>query len=863
MKTFLKIFGVLLLLLIISAIVLPFIFKDEIQGIVKNAANNNLNAQVDFEDVSLSLFKSFPNLSISVDELTVIGKKQFEGDTIVSADAIGVSADLMSIINGEVLKIKSVNLNSPKIFLYQRADGVTNYDISKKDSISEQVETPPDTVQSKFNIELQSYSITNGKIAYIDQASGMLAVISNLNHSGSGDFTQDDFILDTKTSIDELTFEMDGIKYLNKVKTNLDMQIGINLPNMKFTLKDNALRLNNLLLKFNGMLAMPEEGIDINLSFSSPRSDFKDIISLIPAIYKNDFSELESSGKMSLEGNVKGLMTENKLPAFNLNLTVNEGRFRYPDLPTPINDVNITLNVNNKGGDANNTVINLSEIHLALGDEPIDGRFYVTEPISGPDVEGYVKGKIDLANVKKAMDLKDIYQIEGIINSDIEIKGNIAQAASNYEKMDAKGTLKISNFKYMAAENETAIAVSNAALKFSPKNVALESFDLKLGDSDLNARGSLNNVIAYAISDGVLKGNLNVTSNYFDFNPFMTEDESGESAKKETETTETEAFDVPENVEFTMNSDFKKLIYDNLELSNVKGQIVVKNSKVQLNNLNMNLLNGRLAANGSYIKTKLQENPDIEFNLSIEDFNVKDTYEKFVSVQQFAPIAKYIQGSFSSNLKMNTTLDNTMMPVWETFFSNGLLNLKSAEINNFKPFTTVGNLLQMDALSNPKLQNVKPKFEIKNGRFYLSPVDYKVGNYNVTLSGSNGIDQSIDYTMEIDVPADKLKNQANSKISGLLGKDLNLVKSNSVKVKALIGGTIDSPKVKTSAADVATDVVEEVKDAVVDEAKAQVDKAKAEAEQKLKEEAKKKEEELKKKLEEEAKKKLKKLFKWG
>lgn len=863
MKTFLKIFGVVIVLLIAAAIVLPFIFKDEIKGIVKNAANNNLNARVDFEDVSLSLFKSFPNLSVSVDELTVIGKNQFEGDTILSAGAIRVSADLMSIINSDVLKVKSIDFNSPKLFLYQRADGITNYDISLKDSTSEQVETSPDSVQSKFNIELQSYSITNAKIAYIDQASGMLAVINNLNHSGKGDFTQDDFVLDTETSIDELTFEMDGIKYLNKVKTNLDMQIGINLPNMKFTLKDNELQLNNLILMFDGMIAMPEEGIDLNLTFSSPRSDFKDIISLIPAIYKNDFSNLESSGRMSLEGNVKGLMAENILPAFNINLGVNNGRFSYPDLPTPINDVNMKLNIKSKGGDVNNTVINLSEIHLALGSEPIDGRFYVTEPVSGPNVDGYVKGKIDLGNVKKALDLKDIYQIEGVINSDIEVKGNLAQAANNYDKMDARGTLKVTDLKYLAAEGETAVSISNAALKFNPKSVTLENFDLKLGDSDIKASGSLNNVIAYVISDGVLKGNLNVTSNYFDFNPFLTEEGSDAAAEKETENTETAAFDVPENVVFTMNSEFKKLIYDNLELSNVKGQIIVKDSKVLLNDLNMNLLNGKLAANGSYTKTKLQENPDIQFNLNIEDFNVKETYDKFVSVQQFAPIAKYIQGSFSSSLKMNTTLDNTMMPVWETFFSNGLLNLKSAEIKNFKPFTTVGSLLQMDALSNPKLQNVKPKFEIKNGRFYLSPVEYKVGNYNVTLSGSNGIDQSIDYTMEIDVPADKLKNQANSKISGLLGKDVNLVKSNTIKVKALIGGTIESPNVRTSAADAATNVAEEVKDAVVDEAKAQVDKAKAETEQKLKEEAKKKEEELKKKLEEEAKKKLKKLFKWG
>ncbi len=70
--------------------------------------------------------------------------------------------------------------------------------------------------------------------------------------------------------------------------------------------------------------------------------------------------------------------------------------------------------------------------------------------------------------------------------------------------------------------------------------------------------------------------------------------------------------------------------------------------------------------------------------------------------------------------------------------------------------------------------------------------------------------------MEIEVPAGELKNKANNAITGLVGKDLNVVKSDTVKVNAIIGGTIDNPKVKTSASDVATGVVEQVTTAIVD-----------------------------------------------
>ncbi len=865
MKTLLKILGGILIVLLIAIIALPFIFKDEIKEVVKNATNNNVNAKVDFGDVGLSLLSSFPNLSVSVDDLSIVNYEPFEGDTIFSAKSIDVSVDIMSVISGDVLKVKSINLNSPKILMYVLENGMANYNITKEDTTGADVETVTDTVQARFNVNLQNYSITNGKIAFVDQASNMLVAINNLNHSGKGDFTQDDFVLDTETTIDALTFEMDGIKYLNSVKATLDMLIGINIPQMKFTLQDNELLLNNLLVNFDGMVAMPDEDIDLDLTFSSPRSQFKDIISLIPAIYKNDFNALKSSGEMELLGSVKGKMTDNKFPAFNIDLKVKDGNFQYPDLPTPVNNVNADLQISNKTGLVDNTVINLKNFHVELGNEPIDGKVLVTNIETGPNVDLKLKGSINLANLKTALDLKNISKLEGTIISDFEAKGNIASTSKNYENIDAKGNISLSNLVFKGTEKDQEIKVSTASLNFTPSKISLNNLNVKIGESDISANGSLNNLISYALSDGILVGRLNMSSKYFDFNPFLTKKETAQENETQIETTT--AFNIPQNINFSMQANFDKLMYDNLELKNVSGQILVKESRVILENLNMRLLDGSLTGNGYYAKTEYQEKPDIQFNLGIKDFNVKKTYDKFVSVKQFAPIAKYIDGSFSSNLKMRTTLDNTLTPVWETFFSNGSINLKSAEIKNFKPFTKIGSILNLQELSNPKLQNVNPSFEIKNGRFYVDPVKFKVANYNVEFGGSNGIDQSLDYVMNIEIPASNLKNQANKSISSLVGKDLNLITASSVNVKALIGGTVDSPNISTSASDVAKDVasnvVEQVKTQVLDQAKAKADSIKAAAEKKLKEEAKKKEEELKKKLEEEAKKKLKNIFGFG
>lgn len=887
MKNLFKIVGVLFILLIIAAIVIPFLYQDEITELVKRSTNESIDATVNFTDVDISLLSNFPDLLVSVNDLSVINKAPFEGDTLFYAKSLDISLDFLSLFSSEVLKIKSVDINEPKILVSILEDETANYTVTKENS-----ENPKES-NAKFKVSLQSYSLTNGKIIYIDKSTNIVMTLLNVNHTGEGDFTQDNFILDTKTMVEKLTYEFGGVKYLNKVKANLEMELAVNLPLFKFEFRNNELMLNNLPIKFDGWMSMPDEDILMDFNFNSPSRDFKNIISLIPAIYKNNFNDIESSGKIKLSGNVKGELSDIKIPTFDILLNVQNGKFKYPDLPISINNVNLTCNVTNSDGIKDHTIIDLNKFHLELGEDSFDAKLRITNPTSSPNIDTKIVGIIDFENIRNALKLNDISKLEGIVQSNITAKGNIATMQSNYEKINADGEFLVSNFVFLSKDFSDEIHISDAGLYFSPRNTKLGNFNAKIGESDISATGSLNNLISYVLSDGVLIGNLNLSSNYFNFNPFITEDSQSKNDAKENELT---AFNIPENINLKMTSNFKKILYDDLELTNATGQINVKNGKVSLINLKMNLLNGSLTGSGYYAKTDEQENPEIDFNLSVKDFNIGDTYKKFVSVQQIAPIAKFIQGSFSSNLKLTSSLDSSLMPIWETFFGNGFLKIGTAEIKNFKPFTTVGSLLSLDELSNPIVKNLNPKFKIENGRFSISPAKYKVGKYDVVLSGSNGIDQSLDYVVEIDVPAGTVKNQANKSISKLLGANVDLVNVNSVKVKALIGGTIDNSTVKTSVGDVVKDVVSDVvtkvKDKVVDEAtaktdelkakakekadaikveaQAKADKLKADAEKRMKEEkrkleeaAKKKKEELQKKIEEEAKKKLKNIFGGG
>ena len=104
-KKTLKISGITLAILILIAILIPILFKKQITSLVKKEINKSLNATVDFKDVSLSLIRSFPKVSIIIKDLSIIGQNEFAGDTLLYAEKAAASANLWSVMKGTNMKI--------------------------------------------------------------------------------------------------------------------------------------------------------------------------------------------------------------------------------------------------------------------------------------------------------------------------------------------------------------------------------------------------------------------------------------------------------------------------------------------------------------------------------------------------------------------------------------------------------------------------------------------------------------------------------------------------------------------------------------------------------------------------------------
>lgn len=851
---------VVVALVIGAAIVLPIIFKDDIIKMVEAEANNNVNATLEFGDIGLSLFESFPDFTLTVEDIVVTGNAPFDGVKLADIKALKLSLDLMSVINGDKIQINSVGLETPHLHVIVLADGTANYDIAKQSEESEpETEEAVESDGAGFSIGLSEYFIRNAEIIYDDRSGGMYAHLENFTHEGSGDFTQDDFLLETHTDADGVTFKMDGVPYLNHTKLDMKFDMNMNMPNMHFEFVENYVSLNALHLGFDGSVAMPaEEGdpIDLDLTFATKETSFKSLLSLVPAIFLTDFEDIETNGNLALSGMVKGRMIGDQLPAFAIDLTVDDAMFHYPDLPKAAENIAIDLHVKNPGGSDDNTVIDLNTFHVELASNPIDMKVHMRTPISDPFIDANIDMNLDLASLADVIPLEEGQSITGKVISDIQLKGNqSAIDEERYTDFHAGGMLVLNNFDYKDPEMPYETIIEVCSLSFTPSTALLKEFKMNVGESDIQLTGHLDNIVEWYVADVPLVGGFLFRSNYMNINEFTSEEEGGEeSAEVAEESEESGVAEIPAGFDFKLNTEIKTLIYDNLTITDVNGEVVMKDQTLDMRQLTMKMLKGSLNISGLY-STYNPVAPDFNVNMLISRWDVPTTYEYLEIAKKMAPIMENATGAFSSQLKMEGKLDQNMEPALNTLDGKGKLTTHNVSLKNPKVLSKAAAAIKYEGLKNMELDNVNVSFKFKNGRVEVEPVDYTIGKeIPAVFSGSHGFDGSLDYVLALDIPTKLMGGAATAAIGGLVSKassaaGVNATLPERVKVDLDIKGTSDDPTVTprmagTTGGSVADDLkgqaVDELnnkKDELENQARDEADKAKAEAEAKARAEA--------------------------
>lgn len=840
--------GVLFILIIAAAAVLPIIFKDDIQAAVDKVLDDNLNAKVyyDKDQFSLSVFKNFPDLSLTIDNFGIAGVGAFEGDTLVDIKSFQLTLDIMSVIKGEKLKIVTVLLVEPDIKVLVLADGQANYDIAKSTETTTEID--PSEESANFSIQFQGWEIRNGNILYDDQSLPMLTRIYELNHTGSGDFSADIFDMVTHTVIGKFSLGYDGVVYMSKKTLAADITMAMDMDQMKFTFKENNFALNNFIFGMDGYVSMPANDIDMDINFSGKDIDMKSVLSLTPGDYETYLEGVDASGILGFTGYVKGTYNDESMPQVNAKFSLEQGKIAYSDAPVPMEKININAEFDFPSADLRETSFIVDKFGMEIEGNPF------TASLIFKDLEDYfwdlkVNGSFDIEKITKIVPLEGM-ELKGIITTAMMTSGRMSDLeAEQYTKIATSGELSLANFQYIADDLPQGFGISSAKMTFNPKEINLVSFKGNAGRTDLNMTGKISNYLEYVLDENAtVYGVLDFNSSKLDVDEWMTEEIEEETVADDT--TSLEAVLIPENIDFVLTTKIDLIKYDSLDLKDFKGKVVMRGGALALEKVGFDLLDGHFEMNGAYIAKQDLPSPLYDFDFKIEHLSIANAFESFNTVKKLAPFAKKMDGKFGASFNIGGSMNNDMTPIYEAMEGKGIIAIANASIKDVKLLKAMSKVTKLDASDGSMTMNdVDVEVEITEGRVYVQAFDVSLAGRKTTISGSSGVDGSLDYQMLTVVPSGQMGTAVNSALLSLTGGK-ELVSPN-IDLVLGVSGTYDDPEVKlVSAKPAGSSQSGGAKAVVKQQAKEKVAEVKAEAKEKVEEKVDEVKEEAKEVIEE-------------
>lgn len=455
-KTF-KYTGIFIGTLLLLMILIPYLFPHTITRKINTWINGNINGNISFTGTSLSFFKKFPSLTLTLYNVDLKGSAPFQNDTLLATSELSLGIDLSSVFKKSIT-INKISLSNAFINVQVDTLGHANYNIYKQGA---QKQGAPTDTNGGASLGIQQILIENSRLVYYDRSLPMKIVAQGFNYTGSGDLSKDIFDLYTHTNIQSLDFYYGNQPYIIGKKINADLVTSIDTRSLTFIFRKNDLMINQLPVEFNGRFAFITDGYDMNFQIDSHEKDLGELVTALPADYQKQLDQTKLDGTANIHVALTGkyIAKDSTMPSLSMNVKVRNGYVSNQKTPVPVSNLFLDMDVNFPGFNSDSLNVNVDSLFFNVGTGYFNSVVHI-KGVNAPYIFAKVNTEIDLEKWKKAMgvkpfDIRGKYTLsllaEGVYSKGIEKKGlrqKIDTVITSIPKFTLRSSFRDGYFKY-------------------------------------------------------------------------------------------------------------------------------------------------------------------------------------------------------------------------------------------------------------------------------------------------------------------------------------------------------------------------------------------------------------------------------
>jgi hypothetical protein len=256
--------------------------------------------------------------------------------------------------------------------------------------------------------------------------------------------------------------------------------------------------------------------------------------------------------------------------------------------------------------------------------------------------------------------------------------------------------------------------------------------------------------------------------------------------------------------------------------------------------LSMDLLEGEVLLSGEY-NTQDLKSPLVDLSLEVNQIDIPSAFASLVTVQMLAPIAQQTMGTVSTDLKFTSFLGKGMMPVMNSIVASGKLASEQVTLQKTETFDRINEILRTEKFRDITMKDLAIEYAVRNGRVYIEPYQTRIGNTELVMGGDQGLDQTMNYEINMKIPRADLGGTAQDAINQVAalaaGQGINLDPGETLDVKFLVTGTFTEPSIRPVFEESLGDVREEVREQVQEVVEQKMEEAEEEIREKASQEA--------------------------
>ncbi|MFK1736275.1 AsmA-like C-terminal region-containing protein [Bacteroides fragilis] len=333
-----------------------------------------------------------------------------------------------------------------------------------------------------------------------------------------------------------------------------------------------------------------------------------------------------------------------------------------------------------------------------------------------------------------------------------------------------KGIVGFNRLRFRTPEFGLPIRMSKTAVTVDGPKITLKNASVRIGRSNMTATGDMMGVYRAMTKGEKLTAHLSLTSDLIDCNQLINSlsfPEDTTEVLTDSVPSEMKLFVIPRNIDFELQTDLKKVVFEKMLFENVHGAVDIKNQAIHLEDLSMRALDADMKAVMVY-KAGSPRGGYAGFDFKIRNINIAKLVDFVPALDTIVPMLRSFKGRVMFDVAADARLDSAMNIRIPTLRSAIHIKGDSLVLMDGETFAEISKMLMFKNKKENVFDSISVNVTVHDGNVTVYPFLVEIDRYKAAVGGEQGLDMNFNY--HISILKSPLPFKAGVNISGNLDK---------------------------------------------------------------------------------------------